>query len=126
MKYNDWGEIVNHLGTYKDIAKWILLEGKCIIGWSDDKYDHRDIMFTLCPKYLGGGLQRGLKENYLYVSIIDDCCMGFIINKDTKEGYIREKMHLHDNNCDNKLGHLINEVIKNLYEMREKHYEKSN
>ena len=45
-------------------------------------------------------------------------CMGFLIEKDTDnrkhEGYIKEKLMLKDNPCDDKICELINGVIHEI------------
>ena len=122
MNFDSWNEVINGDYTYEKIAKELLETGKCIIGWTDQRYDHRDILFTYKPKHLGGDLQRGLRWCYLYVSIMDHSCMGFLIEDETDNtkhsGYIKEKLRLHDNSCDDKIADLINGVIKNIDELR--------
>ena len=115
MNKNKYEEIINGNETFQKIAKELLSYGRCIIGWTDEGYDHRDILFTYRPhKY--GNLQRGLRWTYLFVSIIDVTSMGFLIedNADnTKDpNYIMEKLRLYDNSCNNKICELINSVIK--------------
>ena len=118
MNKDIYGEIINGEETYKTISKQ-LLEGKSvIIGWTDEGYDHRDILFTLKPKKYGT-LQRGLNSSsHLYVSIIDFSCMGFLIESDTNNikhpTYIKEKLRLNDNSCDDKICELVNGVISHL------------
>ena len=118
MNIDEWNEVINGENTYKTIAETLLDTGKCIIGWTDEGCDHRDILFTYQPKHLGGELQRGLRWCYLYVSIMSYCCMGFLIeiNTDNRkhEGYIKEKLMLNDNPCDNKICELINGVIHEI------------
>lgn len=117
MKLNtdSYGEITNGLNTYIIIGKE-LLEGKSvIIGWTDEEYDHRDILFTFRPQK-HGTLQRGLNfPSHLYVSIIDYSSMGFLIEDDCNNrkanGYIKEKLRLCDNHCDDMICDLINGVI---------------
>lgn len=118
---DEWGEVTNGNMTYESIAKQLYDEEDksraCIIGWTDQEYDHRDILFTYKPKQYGN-LQRGLRWCYLYVSIMDHCSMGFLIEMRTDnrkdDGYIKEKLRLHDNNCDDKICELINGVIHEL------------
>ncbi len=118
MNIDSWNEVINGEETYKKIAKELLDTGKCIIGWTDGGYDHRDILFTYQPKILGGTLQRGLRWCYLYVSIMDFSCMGFSIESDCDNGksidYIQEKLRLHDNACDIKICELVNGVIHEI------------
>lgn len=118
MNKDSWGEIINGEKTFKEIAKNLKEKKSCIIGWTDEKYDHRDILFTYRPiKY--GTLQRGLNLNsHLYVSIMSFSSMGFLIEWKTDNrkdnGYIMEKLRLYDNPCDIKICELINGVIHEL------------
>lgn len=115
MNVDTYGEIINGNTTYKKIANELVSKNNVIIGWTDKKYDHRDILFTLRPKKYGS-LQRGLNFNsHLYVSIIDCTSMGFLIQNENdnrkSEEYIMEKLRLHDNHCDKAICELINGVI---------------
>ena len=121
MNVDNYGEVINGEETYKKIAEELLNTGKCIIGWTDKEFDHRDILFTYKPKHLAGGLQRGLRWSYLYVSIMDFSCMGFLIESDRDNQkdnvYIKEKLNLNNSHCDNKICELINGVIKKMDEI---------
>lgn len=123
MNFDSWNEVINGEQTYEKIAETLLDTGKCIIGWTDGEYDHRDILFTYQPKHLGGELQRGLRWCYLYVSIIDQTSMGFLMETKTDntkhESYLMEKLRLHDNSCDKKICELINGVIKAIDKSKE-------
>lgn len=116
MNKNKYGEIINGESTYRNIADDLLNGKSVIIGWTDEGCDHRDILFTFRPqKY--GILQRGLNfSNHLYISIIDFSCMGFLVENNTDNrkhpSYIKEKLRLGDNSCDDKICELINGVIK--------------
>lgn len=116
MNKDIYGEIINGESTYRTIADNLLNGNSVIIGWTDQGYDHRDILFTFRPqKY--GTLQRGLNfPSHLYVSIMDFSCMGFLIEykSDNRKhpSYIKEKLRLQDNDCDDKLCELINGVIE--------------
>ena len=121
MNKDSYDEIINGDKTYQKIAKELLDSGKCIIGWTDQGCDHRDILFTYEPTHLGGNLQRGLRWCYLYISIMDCACMGFLIkiNTDNRKhkSYLMEKLRLNDNNCDEKICDLINGVIHEMDKM---------
>lgn len=116
MNKDKYGEIINGESTYRTIADDLLNGKSVIIGWTDQGCDHRDILFTLRPqKY--GTLQRGLNfSSHLYISIMDFSCMGFLIENDTDNrkypSYIKEKLRLNDNSCDDKICELINGVIE--------------
>lgn len=121
MNKDNYGEIINGNETFNLIAKNLLDTGKCIIGWTDERYDHRDILFTYKPKKYGS-LQRGLNWCYLYVSIMGHSCMGFLIEDDVNNrkhnSYIKEKLNLHENSCDDKICDLINGVIFSLDKLK--------
>lgn len=118
MIFDNYDQVINGKETYDTIATELLATGKCIIGWTDQDYDHRDILFTYKPTPLGGSLQRGLRWCYLYISIIDFCSMGFIIEDNTNniksEEYIMEKLRLCDNHCDHKICELVNGVLHSI------------
>lgn len=118
MNFDKYNEVINGEYTFKKIAEELLKTGKCIIGWTDQGCDHRDILFTYQPKHLGGDLQRGLRWCYLYISIMDYSCMGFLIERTSDnmkdKGYIQEKLRLHDNHCDDKIVELVNGVIHEM------------
>lgn len=122
MNVDEYGEIINGAKTYLTIAEDLLKGKNVIIGWTDQGCDHRDILFCCKPnKY--GTLQRGLNWNsHLYVSIIDHSSMGFLIESQTDNtkhpGYIKEKLRLNDNSCDDKICELINGVIACLDKLR--------
>ena len=117
MNFDKWEEVINGENTFKTIAETLLDTGKCIIGWTDQECDHRDILFTYQPKQYGN-LQRGLRWCYLYISIMGCSSMGFLIENKTNNiknsGYIKEKLYLRDNSCDNKICDLINGVIHEI------------
>ena len=114
MNYDEFNEIVNGDITYRAIAEELLEGRSVLIGWTDQVYDHRDILFTLSPtKY--GYIQRGLKGlGYLYVSIIGISSMGFMLSGDPIDGYIEEKLRLDGSHCDKMICKLIRNVIKYL------------
>lgn len=118
MNKDDYGEIINGKETYKEIVKQLRNKQSVIIGWTDGDYDHRDILFTYKPKKYGT-LQRGLNwDSHLYVSIMDHSCMGFLIESKTNNikhpSYIKEKLRLNNNSCDDKICELINGVISEM------------
>lgn len=117
MNFDEYNEVINGEETYKRVAGVLKDRGRIIIGWTDQGYDHRDILFTYQPTVYGS-LQRGLRWCYLYVSIMGLSCMGFLIESDTDnrkaDGYIKEKLRLDDNHCDDKICELINGVIHEL------------
>lgn len=120
--FDEYGEVINSEITYKTIAKDLVERGSCIVGWTDKEYDHRDILFTFRPRKYGN-LQRGLRCTYLFVSIMDHSSMGFLIEDGNCDNvkhssYIKEKLRLNDNNCDDKICELINGIIHEIDVLR--------
>jgi len=115
--FDEYDQVINSKKTYKTIAETLEDTGKCLIGWTDQRYDHRDILFTYQPKTYGV-LQRGFRWCYFYVSIMDSQCYGFLIeiNTDNRKhnSYIKEKLRLHKNECDDSICDLINGIIHEI------------
>lgn len=124
MNKDDYGEIINGKETFKHIAKILTddepynLGGRYLIGWTDEGYDHRDILFVYDTLRAGDNLQRGLRWCNLFVNIMGFHCMGFCLEmkRDNRmePGYIKEKLLLADNSCDDKICELINGVIHEI------------
>ena len=116
MDKDQYGETINGKNTYKEIADRLIKGQSVIVGWTDEKNTHLDILFTYrVYKEKGNYLQRGLRGNELFVSIMSIGAFGFDIDNSKKApGYIGEKLGL--NNCPTieKLAELINEVIKEI------------
>lgn len=110
MNYNKYNEVINGTETYKGIATG-LLDNKTIgIGWTDEDSTHLDIIFKLGLNMKSGCFQRGIKANYLFVSIIDHTSYGFVPDSIKDGSYIQEKLRI-NNDCGNKLAELINGII---------------
>ena len=113
MNKDKYGEIINGEKTYKEIADNLKLGHSVIIGWTDGEYTHYDILFSL-NVVKEGELQRGLRWNDLFVSVMSIGAFGFLTDSEKHSGYIGEKLGLGNNNTTEKLGELINGIIKNL------------
>lgn len=114
MDFDNFGEVRNGKHTYDLIANYLLNNRSVIIGWTDEKYTHLDLLFNYVP-FKQGMLQRGLKGNELYVSIIGIGSFGFnVSNSDKAAGYISEKLNINGEPTVNKLAELINEIIRRL------------
>ncbi len=112
MNYSKYDEVINGKNTYKEIAKLLLKNDAVGIGWTDEDSTHLDIIFMLgISKF--GSFQRGIKENHLFVSVIDYTSYAFDINSIPNLGYIEEKLRM-NNECGNKLSELIIEVLIGL------------
>lgn len=113
MDKDQYGEIINGKRTYKEIANSLKNGKSIIIGWTDEVYTHYDILFTL-NVVKEGMLQRGLRWNYLYISIIGKGAFGFSTDNKKMSGYIGEKLGLYDYETAEKLTELINGIIDEL------------
>ena len=114
MNVDNYGEIINGSYTYEGIATKLKEGESVIIGWTDEGYTHLDLLFNY-KTYKEGMLQRGLRGNELYVSIIGLGAFGFDVkDREIHEGYISEKLNIHGEPTISKLTELINEVIKEL------------
>lgn len=115
MDRDKYGEIINGQDTYKTIADKLKIGKSVIIGWTDEECTHLDILFTGgAYKEYSNYLQRGLRGNELYVSIISIGTFGFDISGEKSSGYIEEKLNIHGQPTIDKLTELINEIIKEL------------
>ncbi len=114
MDFDSYGEVINGENTYNTIVENLINYRSVIIGWTDEKYTHLDLLFNYIP-YKKGMLQRGLRGNELYVSIIGNGAFGFNVNNSDKAGgYIAEKLNINGNPTVTKLAELINNIIKRL------------
>ena len=114
MNKNGYGEIINGKSTYKMIADLLSIGETIGIGWTDELDTHLDIIFKLGLDVKEGYFQRGLRENYLYVSVISFTSFGFCVENGIKiGGYIQEKLKM-NNKCGDKLAELINGIIGEL------------
>ena len=114
MNKDEYGEIINGYDTVIEIAERLKDGQSVIIGWTDEKYTHLDLLFNY-KTYKEGMLQRGLRGNELYVSIIGWGAFGFdVIDREIHKDYIYEKLNIHGEPTVNELSELINGVIKEL------------
>ena len=115
MNKDEYGEIINGAETYTEIANKLKKCEAVIIGWADEKDTHYDILFTNgAYKQNGNLLQRGLKGNELFVSIMSKGAFGFKTDTLKDRGYIAEKLNLAINETTQKLTDLINGIIEEL------------
>lgn len=92
MNYNEYEEVINGEKTYKKIAKELNNDKCVLIGYSDEKFTHYDILFKYAvEKY--GQVQRGLKVFYLYMSIIGLGAFAFRTDKKIYESYIQQNFN---------------------------------
>ena len=114
MIEDKYGEVINDLNTYKEIAARLKNKDNVLIGWTDEEFDHRDIYFSLGNTIKYGEIQRGIKANDLFVGIVDWSFYGFKADSTKHPHYIFEKLRLTENNTNKKIAELINGVIAEL------------
>lgn len=113
---DNWGEIVNGPDTYATIVSELIDHQCCIIGWSDGKHTHFDVLFTLSPRGYGT-LQFGIRgPGNLFISIMRRGCFAFQITRseDLYPSYIGEKLGEGNNEATDALTELINGVLQKL------------
>lgn len=114
MDKDEYGEIINGNDTIIKISKRLKEGQSVIIGWTDEKYTHLDLLFNY-KSHKEGMLQRGLRGNELYVSIIGLGAFGFdVADREIYKGYITEKLNIHGEPTVNELAELINGIVKEL------------
>ncbi|MBR4260670.1 MAG: hypothetical protein IKQ33_01785 [Clostridia bacterium] len=115
MNYNEYMEVINGELTFKEIATRIV-GGKTVgIGWTDEVFTHFDIIFKLGLDVKEGSFQRGIRPDYLFVSIIDHTSFGFRADSIKEGSYIEEKLRINDMP---KLDDLINGVIQEIINLK--------
>lgn len=118
MNMNEYLEVINGNDTYRTIAKYLLKEKTVGIGWTDEESTHYDIIFTLGLNLKCGSFQRGLKQDYLYIGIIDKISYGFRTDSTKENGYIKEKLRMNNTSGD-KVSDLINGIIIEINKIKE-------
>lgn len=117
MNINEYYEVINGERTYASIASE-LLRGRTVgIGWTDEESTHYDIIFFLGLDIKCGDFQRGIKQYYLYISIIDKTSYGFRADCKKENGYIKEKLRMNNTSGD-KVADLINGIIVNMNDVK--------
>lgn len=109
---NKYGEVINGKNTYRTIANRLKANKSIGIGWTDGYSAHLDIIFNLGFEKTGT-FQRGIKNNYLVVSIIDHTSYAFAPDTIKVGNYIQEKLRM-NNDWGDKLAELINGIISEL------------
>ena len=108
--------VVNGADTYHQIAVDLNTHSSVIVGWTDERSTHYDVLFTLRPAQQGS-LQGGLRgPTCLFVSIMRRGCFGFRVGGDElHRDYIAEKLGLYrESPTCYALTDLVNGVMKEL------------
>ena len=118
---DEYREVINGDKTYNTIANSISEFSSAIIGWTDQAGTHLDILFCYMPGYISPAqLQRGIKHNDLFVSVMATGAFGFkLSSKDLAPGYIAEKLGIQNFGVDliDAFAELINNVKSKLYDL---------
>ena len=116
LNLDQFRQVINGQDTYDAIAAQLMMEGSCVVGWTDRRDTHLDVLFTVSPKNYGD-LQGGLRGyGYLYVSIMKIGAFAFRIDygEDRFPSYIGEKLRLGRGISADALTILINGVIREI------------
>ena len=114
MNFNEYEEIICGEKTCEEIAR-IIKEGKnVLIGFTDEEYEHRDIFFSYSNTQKVGYIQRGIKQDSLFVGIVPDKFYGFRVDTKKAKEYIEEKLNISYEPMLTKLTLLINGICKEL------------
>ena len=118
MNKDKYGEIINGPETYIEISNKLKSGKSVIIGWTDEKYTHYDILFTGgAYKEIENYFQRGIKATDLFVSIMSRGAFGFEVSSGEKSvGYVAKKLNLGINETSEKFTELLNGVVEKLLE----------
>lgn len=124
MNRDDSYEIINGNETYTEIAKKLAMHIPVLIGWTDEEMSHFDILFTYNTyKPKDSYIQRGIRADDLFVSVMGKGSFGFLMNDDELDGsYVGEKLGMGTNITTTKLAKLITGVksalIQEIYKIK--------
>lgn len=105
-------EVTNSKKLYQDIVSKLACAGTCLVGWSDKRGTHLDILFSIIIPFNSLGEHRcGIQASDLFVSVMGVGAFGFeISDQNTHPAYYSEKLNF---GCSSKeLADLINGVKK--------------
>ena len=109
VKYDNYGEVINDKITYEYIAYILNSGGNILIGWTNGKSCHYDILFSLVERSFGH-IQGGVKTNDLFVSVMYRGAFGFSLDNNKLSGvYIADKLGIQGS--EKELAELVNGVI---------------
>lgn len=115
---DEYSEVINGPTTYVEISRALHMSRVCAIGWTDGASTHHDILFAWRvegpPR---NRLMRGLRRDYLFVSVIGIGAFGFEVRVDDPlhPAYVAEKLNLADgSHTIIALTELVNEVMREM------------
>lgn len=100
--------------TFSAIAAELIDNQCCVVGWTDGRSSHHDVLFVLSPKKFGS-LQGGLGGNgYMFVTLMRYGSFAFEVARtnDLHSNYVAEKLGEHNNVTTKALAELINGVLE--------------
>lgn len=116
--FDAWNQVQNGPDTYKAIAAQLIEHQCCVIGWSDNRYTHHDVLFVLSPRKFGR-LYNGIKaDKDLFVSLMKRGSFGFALTSPTENlhpGYIAHKLGENNDETMQALGELINGIMREIW-----------
>ncbi len=116
LNLDQFRQVTNGPATYDAIAAQLMTNGSCIVGWTDQKDTHWDVLFTVSPKSYGA-LQGGIYgRGYLYISIMKRSCFAFRIDhqEDRFPSYFAEKLSEDEGPSIEALTELVNGVMRKI------------
>lgn len=115
MNRTKYNEIINGEETYKEIADKLKQNIPVVIGWTDEKFTHLDILLVYKAYHEPlNYLQRGFKSTDLFVNLLGyGSSYGFEVDREKDKGYISEKLKVQEETA-SKLTELINKIIMRL------------
>jgi len=115
-KFDEFTEICNGEDTYGAIAEVLKNQRSCIIGWTDERGSHFDVLFNILPLGFAqrpGTIQKNINIGFdLFVSIMKVGAFAFDISRhNTDFHYIEEKFNFNFGETTGKaLADLINGI----------------
>lgn len=115
-----WGEVVNGPDTVRTIVDGLTNGWPVVIGWTDGRVTHHDVLFTIV-RDIHGQLQgihpvaQRIPSSILFVSVMRVGAFGFVMEHGAKfdDRYVAEKLGIGGATAE-ALAALINDVVQEL------------
>lgn len=115
-----WGEVVNGPDTVWMISQSLKAGCSAVVGWTDGRITHHDVLFTLAGDIYGRlqGIHPAAQRapsRILFVSVMRVGAFGFVMERGTKfdNRYVAEKLGVGGATAE-ALTALINDVVQEL------------